>query len=156
MLTLARPLRSELPDSQSDTRARDLSAALLGHPTLQVSCRVPLGKWSAASYEHLHGRREAARVAAPMSAEFRCCQPSLPLGPATPVICIQRVNAASPPCPFPVPQQVNLVAVAGRGLHLSIPTMRFLLALQSSLQPRLRLELIESWDNGALLVGCAS
>lgn len=51
-------------------------------------------------------------------------------------------------CP-PPPQQVNIVAVQGRGLHLSICTLRFVLAL-SHAAPRLRVELVDSWDSGWL------
>ncbi|KAI3423929.1 hypothetical protein D9Q98_009763 [Chlorella vulgaris] len=47
----------------------------------------------------------------------------------------------------PTLEQVNIVAVQGRGLHLSIATMRFVLAFQSCRQSRLRLELIDSWDS---------
>lgn len=58
-------------------------------------------------------------------------------------------HTSIPPRPFPPPsQQVNVVAVQGRGLHLSIHTLRFVLAL-SKAAPRLRVELIDSWDSGA-------
>ncbi|EFN50760.1 hypothetical protein CHLNCDRAFT_142486 [Chlorella variabilis] len=78
MLTLARPLRSDVPDGQVEERTQELTAVLLRHPSLK---------------------------------------------------------------------QVNIVAVEGRGLHFSISTMRFVLALQASLAPSLRLELIDSWDS---------
>jgi hypothetical protein len=52
-----------------------------------------------------------------------------------------------------------MVAVQGRGLHLSLPTMRFVLALAAA-QARpgrkggaLKLELVDSWDSGALAAG---
>jgi hypothetical protein len=85
-------------------------------------------------------------------AEESHCEASLSAFPFFPAPAYMQTCARAPhapPCPpFPLLQQVNLVAVAGRGLHLSISTMRFLLSLQSSLQPRLRLQLIESWDCG--------
>jgi hypothetical protein len=38
MLTLARPHRSDVPDGQVPERAEQLAAALLRHPTLEVTC----------------------------------------------------------------------------------------------------------------------
>ena len=55
------------------------------------------------------------------------------------------------PTPLDLLQQLNIVAVQGRGLHLSIHTLRFILAL-SHAAPRLRVQLVESWDSG----GCAA
>lgn len=65
------------------------------------------------------------------------------------LLCLSGLTCAVPAAlPLRLLQQVNIVAVQGRGLHLSIATMRFVLAFQSCRQSRLRLELIDSWDSG--------
>ncbi|KAL4421329.1 hypothetical protein ABPG75_010620 [Micractinium tetrahymenae] len=51
----------------------------------------------------------------------------------------------------PALKQVNVVAVQGRSLHLSIHTLRFVLALAQA-APRLRVELIESWDSDVVRI----
>lgn len=51
-----------------------------------------------------------------------------------------------PPTLPPTLQQVNIVAVLGRGLHLSHPTFRFVVELARA-APRLRVELVDSWDS---------
>lgn len=43
-------------------------------------------------------------------------------------------------------RQVNIVAVQGRGLHLSIHTLRFVLAL-SQAAPRLTVQTVDTWDS---------
>ena len=56
-----------------------------------------------------------------------------------------------PPAAPCLAQQVNIVAVQGRGLHLSIHTLRFVLAL-SQAAPRLTVQTVDTWDSGALPV----
>jgi hypothetical protein len=46
----------------------------------------------------------------------------------------------------PTLRQVNIVAVQGRGLHLSIHTLRFVLALTQA-APRLAVQTVDTWDS---------